>query len=52
MTEISRIDRIKIALHDLGSRKGATAKGVMKELKKLGYSTQEINEAVKQMSGQ
>jgi len=46
------IDRVIIALHDLGSRPGATAKGVRAQLKKEGFTPAEISEAVGKMAAQ
>lgn len=46
-----RIERAIIALADLASREGATAKGVMKALKKDGFTPEEIAKAVKCMEG-
>ena len=44
------IERVIIALHDLGSRSGATAKGVRSQLKEEGFTPAEIAEAVKKMT--
>lgn len=44
------IERVIIALHDLGSRDGATAKGVRVQLKKEGFTPAEILEAVEKMA--
>lgn len=44
------IDRVIIALHDLGSRPGATANGVRSQLKKEGFTPAEIAEAVGKMA--
>lgn len=41
------LDRRIIALYDLGSRDGATANGVMRQLKKDGFTVEEINAAIK-----
>ena len=44
------IDRVIIALYDLGSRPGATARGVRVQLKKEGFTSAEIAEAVGKMA--
>jgi hypothetical protein len=44
------IDRVIIALHDLGSRPGATARVVRAQLKKEGFTPAEIAEAVGKMA--
>jgi len=44
------VDRCVIALHDLGSRDGATAKGVRAALKKEGFTNREIQAAVEKMA--
>lgn len=44
------IDRCIIALHDLGSREGATRAGVMAQLKRDGFTPKEISVAVEKMT--
>lgn len=46
------IDRCVAALHDLGSREGATARGVRAQLKCEGFTPAEIAEAVEKFSPQ
>ena len=43
------VKRCIIALHDLGSRDGATRKGVIDQLKEEGFTTEHISEAAKRM---
>ena len=45
------VDRCVIAIHDLGSRPGATQAGVTAALKKEGFTSKEIQEAVVKMIG-
>ena len=51
MSAISRKQKAIIALHDFGSREGATAAKVKKQMKDAGFTTQEIAEAAAQMDG-
>lgn len=48
---IDRIDRAIIAIHDHGTREGATSKSVTKALKKDGFTPEEIAKTVKRMDG-
>lgn len=43
------IERVIVAIHDLASRSGATARGVRAKLKKEGFTPAEIAEAVDKM---
>ena len=43
--EVTRLERAIIALHDYGSREGATAKGVRKQMMGAGFTNKEINAA-------
>ena len=43
------IERVITALHALGSRNGATAKGVRAQLKNEGFTPAEISEAVEKI---
>lgn len=42
-----RVLRCILAIHDLGTRQGATAKGVSAALAKEGFTKEEIAEAIK-----
>ncbi len=44
-----QIERCKIALYDLGSREGATIHGVIKQLKKDGFTADQISKAADKM---
>lgn len=44
------IDRCVIALHDFGSREGATRAKVMSQLKAEGFTANEISEAVSKIA--
>ena len=46
---ISRADRALIALHDHGTRDGATARSVMAAMKKDGFTDEEIRAATETM---
>lgn len=47
--ELSRIDRAVLALHDHGTREGATAKSVMRAMKRDGFTEAEIAAAAERM---
>lgn len=49
---MDRIDRAIIALHDHGSREGATTASVMAAMKRDGFTAQEVAEAAKRMEGE
>ena len=44
--KIRRTDRIKLAIHDHGTRPGATPKKVMDALVKEGFDREEISKAI------
>lgn len=46
------IDRCIVALHDYGTREGATASGVMSQLKADGFTHTEIEQAIRKFSGE
>lgn len=46
-----RIQRAIIALHDYGTREGATAAKVKKQMKEAGFTADEIAKAAQQMEG-
>jgi hypothetical protein len=48
---MTRLEQAMIALHDYGTREGATAKSVMREMKKAGFTQAEILKATSVMSG-
>ena len=48
MEKIKRTDRIKLAIHDHGTRPGATSKKVMEALLKEGFERDEISKAIKE----
>lgn len=48
-TALSRIDRAVIALHDYGTREGATAAKVKRQMKDAGFTPEEIVQAAKKM---
>jgi hypothetical protein len=50
MTEITRKTKAFLALYDLGSRDGATARKVKAQMLEEGFTLQEIAEAVKAMN--
>lgn len=45
MQNPERIERAIIALHDFGSRPGATAKTVKRDMKRCGFTVEEIAQA-------
>jgi len=45
----SKVDQCIIALHDFGSREGATTAKVMKQLKDCGFTKNQIKQAVERM---
>jgi len=47
MSDIDRKTKALLALHDLGTRDGATARKVWKQMEEEGFSKEEIAEAVK-----
>ncbi len=49
--KIKRTDRIKLAIHDHGTRPGATAKKVMDALVKEGFERDEISKAIQEWIG-
>ena len=52
MTDAERLQRLQraiIALHDYGSREGATAAWVRQKMKADGFTAKEISEAAKKM---
>ena len=51
MTEISDLDRCLMALHDHGTRQGATSSKVLKALKSDGFTAATIKTAVVEMRG-
>ncbi len=50
MAEMRRIDRAIIALHDYGTREGATAHSVKAALRNDGFTLDEIMAAIDEMS--
>jgi uncharacterized protein len=46
-TTPEEVDRAVVAIHDMGTRSGATPKKVMAALKKAGFSYNTIVQAVK-----
>jgi hypothetical protein len=40
-----QVERCRIALYDLGSREGATVHGVIKQLKRDGFTADQISKA-------
>lgn len=48
---LPQIDRAILALHDYGTREGATAKSVMRQMEKAGFTKAEILKATSVMSG-
>lgn len=49
--EVTRLERAIIALHDYGSREGATAKKVRRQMLDQGFTNKEISAAVTAMEG-
>lgn len=49
--EVTRIERAMIALHDYGTREGATAKKVRKQMMADGFTNKEIDAAATAMQG-
>ncbi len=47
-----RLERALIALHDYGSREGATAKKVQRQMKADGFTLEEIVRAASVMQGE
>lgn len=47
---LSRIDRAVLALHDYGTREGATGKKVFNQMLNAGFTKKEIAEASKRMT--
>lgn len=47
--DLSRVEKAKIALWDYGSRPGATAKNIRRNMKNAGFTSEEIAEAASQM---
>ena len=52
MKKVTNIDRCLMALHDHGTRPGATSNTVIKALKADGFTPAEIQEAVVIMRGE
>ena len=52
MTEISDLDKCLMALHDHGTRPGATSSKVIKALKNDGFTAATIKAAVVEMRGE
>lgn len=51
MTVVNRQERAIIALHDYGTRTGATAKSVKDAMLKDGFTLEEIAHAARAMKG-
>lgn len=51
MTGINRQERAVIALHDYGTRPGATAKSVRDAMLKDGFTLEEIADAARVLNG-
>lgn len=49
MTPSERLERAITALHDYGSREGATAAWVRQKMKEDGFTAKEISEAAMKM---
>lgn len=49
MKTIDHIDLAVMALHDYGTRDGATAKKVMKQMRAAGFNDKEIAQATERM---
>ena len=48
---VTRLERAIIALHDYGTREGATAKSVRRQMMDAGFTNKEITAAAQAMEG-